>query len=254
MSGARGRQKGTAWSKSNGRGDRVSTAADQAYEQLRTAILEGEMRPGERVIEQRLARALEMSRTPIREALARLYRENLLERSMGGLTVRSLTAKEVRDIYDLRAHVESFGARHAAQNISDYELDALRRLNDEMWARTREHRDRPDDRLLKEIASINQRFHQLVVEAARSAPLERAVRGLVEVAPFYKAQLWYDDDNRDDSAQAHTDLVVALEQRDPETAERVWRDHLLYGRNFLLEQLARRAAERPQGSDEPLSL
>lgn len=232
---------------------RDTTAADSAYEQLRMAILEGTMRPGERVIEQRLAAALQMSRTPIREALARLYRENLLERSMGGLTVRSLTAKEVRDIYDLRAHIESFGARHAAQTISDYELDALRRLNDEMWARTREHRTHPDDRLLKEIATLNQRFHQLVVEAAGSAPLERAVRGLVEVAPIYKAQLWYDDDNRDDSAQAHTDLVEALEARDPDRAEEVWRNHLLYGRNFLLEQLARRAAESPGGS-EPLSL
>jgi len=226
------------------------TAADKAYVQLRAAILEGEMQPGERVVEQRLAGALQMSRTPVREALSRLYRENLVERSMGGLTVRSLTAKEVRDIYDLRAVVESFGARHAAENISDYELDALKRLNEDMWARTREHRRSPDDRLLKEIATINQRFHNLVVECSRSAPLERVVRGLVEIAPVYKAQLWYDDDNRDDSARAHEEVVVALEARDPDKAEEVWRDHLLYGRNFLLDQLARLAA----GSDAPLRL
>jgi DNA-binding GntR family transcriptional regulator len=104
----------------------VASSSDEALRAIRRSILDGTLRPGERIIEQRLATMLEVSRTPIREALGKLERENLVVRSGRSMAVRTFTPDEVRDVYDLRAHLESYAARRAAERISDHELAELR--------------------------------------------------------------------------------------------------------------------------------
>ena len=83
----------------------VVSSSDEALRAIRRSILDGTLRPGERIIEQRLASELEVSRTPIREALGKLERENLVVRSGRSMAVRTFTPDEVRDVYDLRAHL-----------------------------------------------------------------------------------------------------------------------------------------------------
>ena len=84
---------------------------EETYAAIRRSILEGALRPGERIVEQQLAEMLNVSRTPVREALLKLERENLVARIGRGMAVRRYSSDEVRDIYNLRAHLESFAAR-----------------------------------------------------------------------------------------------------------------------------------------------
>src|SRR3954470_792601 len=91
----------------------ASSPGEDAYLALRRSILEGGLRPGQRMVEQQLAEALSVSRTPVREALVKLERENLVARIGRGMAVRTYSSDEVRDIYDLRAHLESYAARIA---------------------------------------------------------------------------------------------------------------------------------------------
>src|SRR5262249_54013606 len=86
-----------------------------AYARIRQSIVEGRRAPGTRLVEQRLAEELDLSRTPVREALKMLEAEGLvvIERNVGAI-VRLLDRQTVTDLYDLRARLESFGAGRAA--------------------------------------------------------------------------------------------------------------------------------------------
>ncbi|MBX5442090.1 MAG: GntR family transcriptional regulator [Solirubrobacteraceae bacterium] len=218
-------------------GRRLSTS-DEAYDRVRRDILDGSLMPGDVIVEERVAKTLNMSRTPVREALLRLERENLLERTGRSLSVRTFSGDEIADIYSLRAHIESYGARLAAERVTDYEIEQMARVQADMVRETEAHRLEPDLDRLRRITQLNQRFHQLVIRAARSPALERTVSSLVLTPLLYRAQLWYDEDNRERSAAAHDELLAALRDHDRDRAERLWHDHLLYGRDIVLAKLA----------------
>ena len=217
------------------------SAADDVYDAIRRAIIGGSLTPGERVVEERVANQLNVSRTPVREALLRLERENLVARSGRGMAVRSFSAAEVGDIYDLRAHVESYGARLAAHRITDQELRELRRVQDEMVAELR--REGSDElESLKRLTSLNQRFHLTVVRAARSMPLERIMSHVVQTPLIYKSYLWYDEANKTRSAEEHEELIGHLAEGRAEAAERCWCEHIEAGRDILVDKLSSESA------------
>jgi DNA-binding GntR family transcriptional regulator len=220
----------------------VSTASpgEEAYLAIRRSILEGALRPGQRIVEQQLAEALSVSRTPVREALVKLERENLVARMGRGMAVRTYSSDEVRDIYELRAHLESFAARIACERITGAELGALEHVQDDLEI---DRSDEPEGEAIRNLAQTNQRFHAVVVRAARNAPLERCFTQIVQLPLLYKAYLWYDEDEKRASSQDHRELLTMLRNRDGEAAEPHWRKHLLRGRDALLEHLAAHEAE-----------
>ena len=218
----------------------ASSPGEEAYLQIRRSILEGGLRPGQRIVEQQLAEALSVSRTPVREALVKLERENLVARIGRGMAVRTYSSDEVRDIYDLRAHLESYAARIACERITDAELAALERVQEELEA---DRSGLAEGEAIRNLAQTNQRFHGVVVRAARSAPLERCFTQVVQLPLLYKAYLWYDDDEKRASSEDHRVLLGMLRARDADAAEPHWRKHLLRGRDVLLEHLAAHEAE-----------
>jgi DNA-binding GntR family transcriptional regulator len=221
------------------------TSSDSAFRAIRRAILDGTLAPGERIIEQRLASMLDVSRTPVREALQKLERENLVVRSGRSMTVRTYGADEVRDIYDLRAHLESFAARLAAERITDREVDELRAMQDRLDAAVAADAGGEGER--REPARLNQLFHLLVVRAARSAPLRRTVDSVGQTPLIYKAYLWHGPDEKRRSSEAHRKLVEHLAARDAARAEDVWRRHIWMGRDVLVEGLLAHEASRDAG-------
>jgi DNA-binding GntR family transcriptional regulator len=215
----------------------AESSSSEVYGAVRRAILDGTLRPGERIVEQRLAQMLDVSRTPVREALLKLERDNLVARSGRGMAVRTFSAEEVYDIYDLRAHVESYAAQRAATRVTDAELAQMRRVEQELEAETR-RRGADELEQLRTLARLNQHFHMLVVRAAASVPLERIVAGVGQTPLVYKAYLWYEDRDRQRSTEQHDALLERLAAGDAEGAERVWRDHIEQGRDVLVGKLA----------------
>jgi DNA-binding GntR family transcriptional regulator len=218
----------------------ASSPGEEAYLAIRRSILEGNLRPGQRIVEQQLAEALNVSRTPVREALVKLERENLVARIGRGMAVRTYSSDEVRDIYDLRAHLESYAARIACERITDAELAALERVQEDLEL---DRSGLTEAEAVRQLAQTNQRFHSVVVRAARSAPLERCFTQVVQLPLLYKAYLWYDEDAKHASSQDHRDLLGMLRAGDADAAEPHWRQHLLRGRDVLLEHLAAHEAE-----------
>jgi DNA-binding GntR family transcriptional regulator len=222
------------------------SSSDGAFRAIRRAILDGTLAPGERIIEQQLAAKLDVSRTPVREALQKLEREDLVERSGRSMTVRTYTADEVRDIYDLRAHLESFAARLAADRITPRELAELRTAQDRIDAAVEADAGGEPERR-REPARLNQHFHLLVVRAARSAPLRRTVDGVGQTPLIYKAYLWHGPEEKRRSSEAHRELIELLEARDGERAAEVWQRHIWMGRDVLVDGLLAREARMDAG-------
>jgi GntR family transcriptional regulator of vanillate catabolism len=150
---------------------------------LRELILEGGLRGGERVSELPLASELEVSRTPLRLALAQLEHEGLLEALPGGgFAVSTFTREEVADAIDLRGVLEGTAARLAAERLGDPgELEAVHGCVAQLDALVRP--DRPAIEAFDRYVKLNARFHRLLVRLAKSRPLEQAI-ARVEALPF----------------------------------------------------------------------
>src|SRR5687767_13772875 len=110
---------------------RRASGGQLVYTELRRRILDLELRPGQRLYEPELATELQVSRTPLREALRLLLAEDLLDQlPTGGMVVRPLSANEIDELYGVRAVLEGLMAAEAARRLDDADAAALRGLVD----------------------------------------------------------------------------------------------------------------------------
>ena len=201
---------------------------------LRRMIQEGELRAGERLVEERLAEQLGLSRTPVREALHRLEQEALLlKRPRGGYEVRHLTADEVEEVGGVRAVLAAYAAERAAQRIDPHALDELaRNIQDFEQA----YKQGDEERLVE----LNTEFHAIILETAESPILKRLLgelQGEVErvsraAASNIKAGQWTIDD--------HQAIFEAIKNGDGKKAARLAKGHISKSAGHLIEQLAAR--------------
>lgn len=216
----------------NGRVERPSV-----LEKLRQLILVGEYGPDERLIEEHLAERLEVSRTPVRQALTMLEAEGLVEIVPNkGAVVCSFGAGEVWDIYDLRAVLEGYAARRAADRIRAEESERLRELVEAQEA-VEPGSLQGHEEEIRRLVEINQDFHGTIVAASRNRRLEKLIGRTVEVPLVFKSFFWYTPEKRRISNHYHRQIVYALEHRDGERAEIVMREHIYEGRDFVIEAL-----------------
>ncbi|HLI39414.1 MAG TPA: GntR family transcriptional regulator, partial [Streptosporangiaceae bacterium] len=133
------------------------------YHLLLEEVLEGDLRPGEVLVESSLGKRFGVSRTPVREALRMLEQDGVLERVNRGMRVRQTSPEEVLEIYGVRTILEAAAARDAATRRTDYDLAILDRLFEAMGrARTASP---------QEMATINRSFHRAIWQAARNRTL-----------------------------------------------------------------------------------
>jgi DNA-binding GntR family transcriptional regulator len=153
-----------------------TSARDAAYRQLREWIMFGPLEPGEPISDTELAALLGVSRTPVREALARLAQEGLVETQAGRRTrVAQLRLHLAPHLFAVGGVLDAFAAEQAAARLSDVELGALDRVLAEMGALT-------DSR---ELQLLDERFHAIYYEAAGNPPLAEMLEGIaVELRRF----------------------------------------------------------------------
>lgn len=190
-----------------------------AYETLRNAILSGEMRPNEPLIEADIAAALAVSRTPVREALQRLAVEQLIVPRRRGWAVREITAVEASENSEVRAALEGYAARLAAERATDDEIAAVAAVHARRIAS-----DPADDRARVE---TNREFHGIIVAAARNEKLRDAI---LRSGRFYfngsVARMTSPAEFRL-SNEDHEIILQALLARDGDRAEQAMRKHIM---------------------------
>lgn len=205
----------------------VSVAADIVHEKLRDAILSGELRPNMRLVEEELGSWLQVSRTPVREALLRLTQEGLVQRSRGWL-VREHPPEEFLRILEARAAIEGAAAALAAQHITADKIDELYEIVDQI--------DHPGA-TRPELNALNKSFHSIVTAASGNFLLEQfAQRTRISYWNFTMQNLVSEEDNKVANDQ-HRQIVACLEAGDSEGSERVVRAHIERTRAVLARAL-----------------
>ena len=158
----------------------IRTASAAAADAIRTAILEGELAPGDRLKEREIAQQLGISSTPVREALQSLDAEGLIELVPNrGATVRSYDEETLEELYRLRALLEGHAAGQAAERITEAQLALLEESN-ERFAKLRTDDD------LRSLVRENLVFHSLIIEAAGGAKLAELVQNVMHIPLIYR--------------------------------------------------------------------
>ncbi len=193
--------------------------SDRVKEYIVEAVLSGELKPGDRIVESSMARELGVSQAPVREAIRDLVLLGFLEsQPYKGTSVRSFTYEELWETYTVRAALESLAARLAATHLTDEDADRLQGILDEMMEAAGQQ-DR--DRLLQ----LDNRFHETILKFSRNKTLEQLWKTLQfstwSIVTYRKSS--YDPGYL---ATRHVELLDALKSGDPENAARTMQHHI----------------------------
>ena len=198
---------------------RAADSAEQIYERVKTMAMTFEIRPGGRVNEVEIAKSLNVSRTPLREALNRLMVEGFLTRAPNrGFIGRPLDAKQVFDLYELRRALEASVAGIACERASDEELRELERF-------VKASKDRPEDTNASSLLALDEQFHERVAALTRNEEMLRAVKSINARIHFFR---WIDMQNgrRRHTQQEHLRIVKALKARDAAAVTSLITEHI----------------------------
>jgi DNA-binding GntR family transcriptional regulator len=189
--------------------------SDEVASVLRDRILSGVYKPEEKLPQDEIARDLEVSKLPVREALIQLQAEGLVTNlPRRGSFVASITREDVLDAYALYGLISGYAARRAAEVVSEEEVDKLERFADEM--------ESMEDAELQ--ASVNFEFHAMINRAGGSRRLRSTLRTVSNTLPtnfFGVRWVW--------SGHAHADhrrIIGALRSRDGDLAFETMYEHL----------------------------
>jgi DNA-binding GntR family transcriptional regulator len=199
---------------------------ERVHDRLRQAILSGDMAPGTPVIEADLADRLGASRTPIREALRRLEAEGLIEpRGLRGSVVRTMPAREVDCIFEIREALESLAARRAARTIGDGELRKLAAHVAAMDAAI----DDP-----QEMERHDTAFHDIILANAEGERLRRMLSDLRGELITFRVLSLADDARRRETVVEHRAMLTALRDHDEDAAAALTAEHIANARAAVL--------------------
>lgn len=210
----------------NNRSGKPAGALDM-YVLLKESIYNGELPPGEHLVETALAQRFEVSRTPVREALTRLEQDGVVVRTAMGLTVRQRTAGEILDIYEVRVLLEAEAGRVAAERRTNNDIISLRQAHKRYVAMSVED---PSKRV-----AANRRFHQAVWQATHQVALIDLLQRIeVQLGRFPLSTLSYSG-RWEETIQEHSELVEAIEARDSTRAASAAHRHFSAAREIRLK-------------------
>lgn len=207
------------------------------FESLREAIINGTLKPGERLMEIQLAEEMGVSRTPVREAIRKLELEGFVVMvPRKGAYVAGISIKDIADVFEVRAALESLAAGLAAERITDDELEALERSLVKVAESTE-----ADD--LNSLISADTDFHDILYRASRNERLVQIVSNLREqIQRFRMASLSHPGRMRI-ALEEHRKIVEAISERNVELAQQLAREHIENAENTMLNMMRKMEEE-----------
>ena len=193
---------------------------DVVFNTLREAILRGDLRPGERLMELQLAAKLGVSRTPIREAIRMLEQEGLaVTTPRKGAEVAGMTLKDMEDVLEIREALDDLAVRIACDKINDEQLKYLTAVKDEF-----EQSTKTGD--VKQIAQADVNFHDVIYEATVNPKLVTLLSNLREQVYRYRVEYIKDPNNYPILIAEHEAIVEGLRQRDKKAVTLAMQEHV----------------------------
>lgn len=204
---------------------------DVVVNTLRQAILTGELKPGERLMEIHLADKLGVSRTPIREAIRKLEQEGLVTMiPRRGAEVAQITEKSMLDVLEVRRALDALCAELACDRISAEDLDALGEACDSFEAAVQ-------DGDAKKITAADVKLHDIIVHATGNDRLIQLVNNLSEQMYRYRFEYIKDASQHEQLAKEHRIIYESIKNKDRQTAAEAARVHIDNQEKAIIKQI-----------------
>ncbi len=193
---------------------------ERVYQALRDEILSGKYQDGEALTELGIAKELNVSRTPVREALRQLELEELVEmRPNRGAAVKGISMEDIQDIYEIRAMIESLAAARAAVRASEEDFLQLEETLDlTQFYLERENQER--------LLAMDGRFHQQLYDICGSRMLRRILKDLHNYVGQSRGASLKTEGRAQESIHEHRLILEAMRSRDPEAAKARMAEHV----------------------------
>lgn len=193
---------------------------DVVFQTLRGAILRGELKPGERLMELQLAAKLGVSRTPIREAIRMLEQEGLaVTIPRKGAEVAKMTEKDMEDVLQIRTVLEDLAMRLCCEKITASELEELREAMDDF-----EEKTKGND--VVETARADVKFHEVLYKSSDNPKLIALLNNLREQMYRYRVEYLKDKTTHSRLIEEHRQIYHALKEKNEERATHYVAEHL----------------------------
>lgn len=212
--------------------ERHQTLRERILETIREAILNGQLRPGEKVAEPELAERFGISRTPIREAFRQLESEGYLTViPRKGAVVTDLSEREVEEFYSIKSILEGYAARMAAEKMTGKDHDRLEAINNRLKQLAAEGD-------VKTFFRVHDEFHELFIRAAGNDKLFTLIGQLLRKFNRLRIASLALPGRMEISVQEHNKILEAFRQHDGEKADNLVRKNAAYGGQVLIQSLA----------------
>lgn len=196
-----------------------SSLADKVFEQVETDILTGKYQKGTLLTELGLSKEMNVSRTPIREAIRRLEQENLVKETPKGHIVTGVSKQDICDIYDIRLKIEGTATAMCAKNISNAELEKLNETLELQEFYTEKHE-------ADKIKAFDSEFHEIIYQNCGSDVYASILSALHKKVQFGRKFSVTDRDRAVKAAKEHREIYAALLAHDEALSEALVIKHI----------------------------
>jgi DNA-binding GntR family transcriptional regulator len=200
---------------------RQKSLAEHIVEDLERKIIDGTLKPGQRLIEQTLCDTFGVSRAPVREAFQMLENQGFVVREpRKGVSVAKATREEAEDIYRIRASLEGLATALAIQKRTPEFLHELKEMHERMILAA----ERKD---IAAYQALNQTFHELIISACQNLRLVHLIKSFDKQTLRYRMAITNAPGWMEKSTRFHAATIASFETGDAEAAERIRRDSIL---------------------------
>ncbi len=205
--------------------------SESVYDILKQSIVNGDISPKDRLVEERIAKYIGTSRTPVREALKRLEQEDLIEKAdYGGYRVKRFSQKEIKEVFEIRSILESYAAVLATRRVKQEALTVLENI----IKRSEKALSFKD---VEKFITLNTEFHDSLYKASESNRLYKMINELRDHFYRYRRIILLIDGMPEVSLKDHKMMLDAMKNKDEERVNILVKEHILRGMKTVLRHM-----------------
>ena len=211
---------------------RSQSLRQQVYQAIKQIILKGDLASGERVVETQLAKQLQVSRTPIREAIGQLKREQLIvSKDNGGFRVATLSVEDAAQLYDCRIALEQLAVKDACEHITSKQLKQLEKY---VLLAEKSQSNKSDPSKLLE---IDYQFHHLITESSGNQWLLALLEQVFDKMALLRVQTTKHNPQVLEIRLEHREVYQAIALRDSDLAQATVKLHLMSSKARVVKEM-----------------
>ena len=227
---------------------RSQSLHEQTYQTLRTAILSGELSAGTRLVETQLAELLQVSRTPVREAIRQLQRENLITTDANAaLRVATLSVEDAMQLYDCRIALEQLSASEACRNANTHHFEQLEQA---VLQAEKTLEQEPNQLTNYQLLHMDYQFHRLLAEGAGNAWLVQILDQVFDKMALLRLRTMQQNPGVLEIRGEHRRIFEAVRDRNPIAATQAIQYHLIASKDRVIQEIRQLEGSPERGSQK----